>query len=55
MAIRLNKVIGNLNIGSTTAIEFLQKKGFEIEGGLNAKLTDEQYELLVKEFSKDKT
>ncbi len=54
MAIRLNKVIGNLNIGSTTAIEFLQKKGFEIEGGLNAKLTDEQYELLVKEFSKDK-
>ena len=54
MAIRLNKVIGNLNIGSTTAIEFLQKKGFEIEGGLNAKLTDEQYELLVKELRKEK-
>ncbi len=54
MAIRLNKVIANLNISSSTAIEFLQKKGFEIEGGLNAKITDEQYELLVKEFSKDK-
>ena len=54
MAIRLNKVIANLNISSSTAIEFLQKKGFEIEGGLNAKITDEQHELLVKEFSKDK-
>ena len=55
MAIRLNKVIANLNISSSTAIEFLQKKGFEIEGGLNAKITDEQHELLVKEFSKDKS
>lgn len=55
MAIRLNKVIRDLNIGSSTVIDFLQKKGFEIEGGPNAKISDEQYNLLLKEFSSDKT
>ena len=54
MAIRLNKAIRDLNIGSSTAIEFLKKKGFEVEGGPNARITDEQYKLLVNEFSSDK-
>ena len=54
MSIRLNKVARDLNVGIQTAVEFLQKKGFSVEPNPNTKITDEQYALLVKEFSKDK-
>ncbi|MDR0895598.1 MAG: translation initiation factor IF-2 [Prevotellaceae bacterium] len=58
MAIRLNKVIRDLNVGITTAVEFLRKKGFafssEEEKSPSTKITDEQYNMLVKEFSTDK-
>ncbi len=54
MTIRLNKVTRDLNVGITTVVEFLQKKGFEIEANPNTKITEEQYKLLVKEFHKDK-
>ena len=54
MTIRLNKVIKNINVGITTVVEFLQKKGYTIEASPNAKITEEQYAVLVKEFSTDK-
>ena len=54
MTIRLNKVTRDLNVGITTVVEFLQKKGYTIEANPNTKITDEQYDLLVKEFSTDK-
>ena len=54
MTIRLNKVTRDLNVGITTVVEFLQKKGHVIEASPNAKITEEQYAELVKEFSKDK-
>lgn len=54
MTIRLNKVTRDLNVGITTVVEFLQKKGYAIEANPNTKITDEQYDLLVKEFSTDK-
>ena len=54
MTIRLNKVTRDLNVGITTVVEFLQKKGYAIEASPNAKITEEQYAVLVKEFSKDK-
>ena len=54
MAIRLNKVTRDLNVGITTVVEFLQKKGYAIEASPNAKITEEQYAELVKEFSTDK-
>ena len=41
-------------MGITTAVEFLQKKGFTVEANPNTKITDEQFELLKKEFSTDK-
>ena len=41
-------------MGITTAVEFLQKKGFVVEANPNTKITDEQFELLKKEFSTDK-
>ena len=54
MTIRLNKVTRDLNVGITTAVEFLQKKGFTVEANPNTKITDEQFEMLKKEFSTDK-
>ena len=54
MTIRLNKVTRDLNVGITTVVEFLQKKGYTIEASPNAKITKEQYAVLVKEFSTDK-
>ncbi|GHT58924.1 translation initiation factor IF-2 [Bacteroidia bacterium] len=55
MSIRLNKVTRNLNVGLSTVVEFLQKKGFPTEENPNTKISDEEYELLIKEFNKDKT
>ena len=54
MTIRLNKVTRNLNVGIATVVEFLKKKGFDVEENPNAKISQEQYDALVKEFSKDK-
>ena len=54
MAVRLSKAIRELNIGVSTAVGYLQEKGYEtIEADLNVKLTDEQYEALVEKFGKD--
>ncbi|MBO7255138.1 MAG: translation initiation factor IF-2 [Paludibacteraceae bacterium] len=50
---RLGKAIRPLNIGLSTAVEFLQKKGFSIEADPNLKITDEQEQLLISEFNKD--
>ena len=54
MTNRLNNVTRDLNVGITTVVEFLQKKGYTIEASPNAKITEEQYAVLVKEFSTDK-
>ena len=45
-----------MNVGASTLVEFLHKKGFnDVTEDLNQKLTDEQYNLLVAEFSQDKS
>ncbi len=57
MNIRLGKAIRELNIGLQTAVEFLEKKselGEVNNFTTNTKLTDAQYEALVKAFHKDK-
>ena len=41
-------------MGISTAVEFLRKKGCEVEENPNAKITDEEFELLRQEFSTDK-
>ena len=43
-----------MNVGITTAVEFLQKKGYTVEANPNTKITDEQFDMLKKEFSTDK-
>ena len=55
MSIRLNKATKECNVGLQTAVEFLQKKGFsDVEANPNSRITDEQYNLLLEEFSPDK-
>lgn len=54
MSIRLIKISKDLNIGIATAVEFLQKKGFTVEANPNAKVSQEECEILLREFSKDK-
>ena len=55
MSIRLNKVTKECNVGLQTVVEVLQKKGFEgIEANPNTKISEEQYEILLKEFNRDK-
>ena len=51
---RLSKVARDLNVGISNLGEFLHKKGVTIDVGPNTKINDEQYQLLVAEFSKDK-
>ena len=52
MSIRINKVSRDYNVGIATVVEFLQKKGFDVENSPNAKIDSEQYALLTKEFGK---
>jgi len=54
MSIRLIKVSKDLNVGISSLVEFLQKKGITIEANPNTKIDDEQYDLLIIEFGKDK-
>lgn len=54
MSIRLIRVSKELNVGISSLVEFLDKKGFQVEANPNAKINDKQYELLLIEFGKDK-
>lgn len=54
MSIRLNKVIKEFNVGLQTVVDFLGKKGFEINPSPSEKISEAQYELLRKEFGADK-
>ncbi len=53
--IRLSQAARKLNVGHNTILEFLGKKGFEVENNPNAKLTPEQVSLLSKEFATSAT
>ena len=53
MPIRLSKACKDLNVGMSTAVEFLAKKGHKLSADPNLKLEDELYLLLAKEFNKD--
>ena len=54
MAIKISKAAKDLNVGIPTLVEFLKKNNQNVENGLNSRITDEQYDMLVKEFKTDK-
>ncbi len=51
---RLKKAATELNVGISTIVEFLHKKGIVIEENPNTKITPEVFALLVKEYQSDK-
>ena len=52
--IRLSKAAIEFNIGMSTIIEFLGKKGYKLDSSPNTKLDGEMYALLVKEYHGEK-
>ena len=55
MSIRLSKITKELNVGLSTVVDFLQKQGHDIDANPNTKISEEQHDLLIKEFNKDKS
>ena len=53
--LRLNKVLRELNISLDRAVEHLASKGFEIEARPTAKISDEEYEILLDGFQTDRS
>ncbi len=51
---RLSKVAREFNIGLTTIVDFLNKKGISVDNNPNAKIAQEAYELLFQEFQSEK-
>jgi translation initiation factor IF-2 len=47
---RLVKVAKELNVGTSTIVEYLAGKGYDVENKPTAKITDEMYTDLLKEF-----
>lgn len=52
MTKRLVKIAKELNVGTTTIVDYLNKSGFSIENKPTAKITEEMYGVLLKEFQK---
>ena len=53
-SIRLQKAMKEFNVGLSTIVEFLGKKGFKIDSSPNTKLNHDMYALLVKEYQGEK-
>ncbi len=52
--IRLNKAAKELNVGIPTLVEYLAKKGHQVDANPNARLTPEQYALLATAFQSER-
>ncbi len=50
---RLSKVAREFNVGISTIVEFLHKKGFDVDSNPNTKISPEAYGLLEKEYKSD--
>lgn len=53
-SINLLKAAKELNIGLSTAVEFLGKKGYKVDPKPNTKLNEDMYDVLLKEYQGDK-
>ena len=53
MRIKISKVVKDLNVGVQTIKDFLAKKHIEVDTSPNAKIDEDVYNLLAKEFKPD--
>ena len=52
---KISKAAKDFNVSISTVIDFLQKKGITVEeGNPNARIDDNAYEILAKEYSPDR-
>ena len=50
MPIKISKAAKDLNIGMQTARDFLKKNEIEVDDNINARISDEAYNLLIQKF-----
>lgn len=50
MPIKISKAVKDLNIGMQTARDFLKKNEIEVDDNINARISDEAYNLLIQKF-----
>jgi len=50
---RLSKIAREFNVGISTIVEFLNKKGYEVDPNPNTKVSEEIYDILIHEYSAD--
>lgn len=50
MPIKISKAVKDLNIGIQTARDFLKKNEIEVDDNINARISDEAYNLLIQKF-----
>ena len=53
-SVRLSKAAREFNVGLSTIVEYLSKKGHQVEPSPNTKLSPEMYDLLIKEYQSEK-
>ncbi|MDA3944530.1 MAG: translation initiation factor IF-2 [Bacteroidetes bacterium] len=53
-SVRLSKAAREFNVGTSTIVEFLSKKGHQVDPNPNTKLSPEMYDLLIKEYQSEK-
>ena len=53
-SIRLNKAAKEFNVGIQSLVEFLAKKGHQVDVNPNTKISPEQYELLTQAFQSER-
>ncbi len=53
--IRLSKAAREFNVGKETIVEFLHKKGFDIDSSPNTKLDADMYDFLTREYIGEKS
>ena len=50
---KISKVAKDINVSIATVVEFLQKKGIQVDNNPNSRIDDDAYSLLIKEYKPD--
>jgi len=53
--LRLSKLAIEFNIGISTIVDFLAKKGINVDQNPNTKISEDAYQILAREFQKEKS
>ncbi|MDY0075634.1 MAG: translation initiation factor IF-2 [Bacteroidales bacterium] len=53
-SVRLSKAAREFNVGLSTIVEYLSKKGHQVDPSPNTKLSPAMYDLLIKEYQSEK-